>query len=264
MVVFGSVKASPGVTTTAVGVAAAWPDPRWTPVIECDPSGGDLAADFGGCPDPGLVGLATALRRDPAGVDVLSGHTQRLGLSFGRAVDAVFAPAAAAVTRAAIEVITAEPRLPAIRGAGGTVAMVDCGRLDERSPAAPLLAAADAVVVVTRPRLAELAHLSAEAPRLRHLARGAVLVVMVGSGFPPGEVADAVGLPVAAVVPVDLQAGAALRGGARMPRRSSLPGGLTQAGAAIAAAVSHATVPTPLAPAPPMSLSPVKRMAVSP
>ncbi len=66
-----SDKGSPGVTTLALSLAAAWPRP--VTVAECDPAGGDLAlrlTDEAGRPrlhpDPGLLGLAAAARRSTA------------------------------------------------------------------------------------------------------------------------------------------------------------------------------------------------------
>ncbi|RYJ06001.1 MAG: hypothetical protein EON52_08655, partial [Actinomycetales bacterium] len=41
LVAFASAKGSPGVTTASLLVGALWPRP--TIVVECDPSGGDVA-----------------------------------------------------------------------------------------------------------------------------------------------------------------------------------------------------------------------------
>ncbi len=50
-----SLKGSPGVTTWALALAACWPRPASAVLVECDPSGGSLAARFGLAPAPGLV-----------------------------------------------------------------------------------------------------------------------------------------------------------------------------------------------------------------
>jgi len=61
-----SAKGSPGVTSTALAVAFAWPRP--CVLIEADPSGGDIAlrcrAEAGGTltQSPNVLGLATAVR----------------------------------------------------------------------------------------------------------------------------------------------------------------------------------------------------------
>ena len=39
---FGSARHSPGVTTSLLALAAAWPADRQVLVIEADPAGGDL------------------------------------------------------------------------------------------------------------------------------------------------------------------------------------------------------------------------------
>src|SRR5689334_12733244 len=73
---FGSVR-SCGVTTTTAALADAWPDDRRRLVVEVDPAGGTLAAQFGLKPEPGLVSLAAAARRrtDP---ELLWEHCQQI------------------------------------------------------------------------------------------------------------------------------------------------------------------------------------------
>lgn len=57
LIVLGSAKGSPGVTTLAVVLAQCWPGPAV--VAECDLAGGDLAARFSLAPTPGLTGLGS-------------------------------------------------------------------------------------------------------------------------------------------------------------------------------------------------------------
>lgn len=67
LIALGSVKASPGVTTLTVALAARWiGGTARRLVVECDPSGGDLAMRFDLPLSPGLVSLAVA-HRDPTG-----------------------------------------------------------------------------------------------------------------------------------------------------------------------------------------------------
>src|ERR1700734_826069 len=92
LIVIAADKGAPGVTTTALALAAVWPRPVL--LAECDPSGGDLVYRFpaahGGSLDPrrGLVTLAGAARPGPpprppwehtpkmaGGLDVLTGVT---------------------------------------------------------------------------------------------------------------------------------------------------------------------------------------------
>src|SRR5665213_4511800 len=83
-----SVKGSPGVTTTACALGAAWPTDRKVLLVEADPFGGDLAAQFGAAPNVGLWSLLAASRRGlnegavwehcsflPGGLPVLFGLT---------------------------------------------------------------------------------------------------------------------------------------------------------------------------------------------
>jgi len=72
-------KGSPGVSITALVLAAVWPRPAV--LAECDPSGGDLVFTLrreGGdvlAGDRGIVSLATALRVPGAATEVLA-HAQ--------------------------------------------------------------------------------------------------------------------------------------------------------------------------------------------
>ena len=89
VVTFASVKGAPGVTTLACLVGAAWPPDRAPMVVECDVSGGDLAARFRlasriGWPSlvaaarrtRGDVAIASHLQQIPGGLDVLVGSSQ--------------------------------------------------------------------------------------------------------------------------------------------------------------------------------------------
>ncbi|MGH3603225.1 MAG: chromosome partitioning protein, partial [Pseudonocardiaceae bacterium] len=70
-----SLKGSPGVTTFCVALAAQWSAHTRCVLLECDPSGGDLATRFSLASSPGLVSLAAAARRG-SGPDMLGRHTQ--------------------------------------------------------------------------------------------------------------------------------------------------------------------------------------------
>jgi hypothetical protein len=149
-------KGAPGVTTTALALAAVWPRPVL--LAECDPAGGDLAFRFPGAdgerldPRRGLLSLAVAARRglQPGqvwehiqklygGIDVLVGVTnadQGTGLSMfwgqlGRALAGV-------------------PQADVI---------ADCGRLGTDGPATDLLAEASEVLLLTRAEVGEVIRL---------------------------------------------------------------------------------------------------------
>ena len=67
LIVVASDKGSPGVTTTAITLAAVWP--RRALLAELDPSGGDVALRLRGprgaplSPEVGLISLAVGVRR---------------------------------------------------------------------------------------------------------------------------------------------------------------------------------------------------------
>ena len=174
------VKSRPGATTTALGLAAVLPESARPVVVECDPAGGDLAARHGLTMSPGLVELATATRTGAAANigEALSRYAQHVRLR-DRTVEAVVAPSGGAQTRVALSVL-ARPGHSALTAADRTV-IADCGRLDFSSAAWPLVGMADAVLVLTRGRLDELAHLREHVDELVRAA-GDRLVVLLASG----------------------------------------------------------------------------------
>ncbi|MGH3947509.1 MAG: chromosome partitioning protein [Pseudonocardiaceae bacterium] len=186
------VKSRPGATTTAVGLAAVLPAASRPVVVECDPAGGDLVLRHGLAASPGLVELATATRTteetDPgAGRDeVLSRFAQPLRLG-DHVVQVVVAPPGGAQSRVALSVLT-RPGHDVLRGTDRVV-IADCGRLDHPSPTWPLLQVADAVVVLTRGRAEELAHLREHIGELVRQVTGRLVVMLAAGGmYGAGEV----------------------------------------------------------------------------
>lgn len=164
-------KGAPGVTTTAVALAAVWPRPVL--LAECDPAGGDLVYRLpgeGGRLDPrrGLLSLAVAARRDlqpsqlwvhaqklRGGLDVLLGVTSA---EQGAGLEPLWGPVGG--------VLAGLPQADVI---------ADCGRLGPDGAFYDLLAHAAAVVLVTRPSLGEVV-------RLRDRASAVALAVRQRSG----------------------------------------------------------------------------------
>lgn len=211
LIAIGSVKGSPGVTTLAVALAARWPvqGPGRPVVVECDPSGGSLAARFGLRTAPGLVSLTAAARQDTE-PGLLWAHTQPLP----GGLPAVVAPPGADYTRAALAtLLDARRAVSVLRGAArpGAVVIADCGRLDPGSPAAAIAREADRLLLVARPRPDELSHLMAAMSMVDLWAMHPHLV-LTGSGYPPAAVARELGVPVLAVIPHDEPGAAALTG----------------------------------------------------
>ena len=149
-------KGAPGVTTTALALAAVWPRPVL--LAECDPAGGDLVYRLPGegsdrlDPRRGLLSLAVAARRDlqPAqlwthaqklrgGLDVLLGVTSA---DQGAGLEPLWGPVGS--------VLSGLPQADVI---------ADCGRLGPDGPYYDLLAHAAAVLLIARPSLGELVRL---------------------------------------------------------------------------------------------------------
>lgn len=215
VIAFGSAKASPGVTTTAVALASVWPEEREPLIVEADPDGGSLAARFEVSAEPGLVSFAAAVRRSPdvapGGDDLpdsdgtLARHTQNLPGE----IPLLTGPPAAEQAHAALT--TAGTAL--VTGRTDRVdLLLDCGRVGHRSPSLPLACEADVLALVTRPRLDEVHHLVHRVAALRDRARHLCLVTIGTRPYAPPEVADALQLPLAGAIPDDPRAARALNG----------------------------------------------------
>ena len=147
LVVVGSVTGSPGATSLAIGLAAAWPDAaRRRVVVEADPDGGRLGAELGVGVEPGLMALALAARTS-------TGLTADDLVERGAAAVADWSviPAPASPEQAHSALVHAAGSLAAVMAGDplGPVWIVDAGRLSTRSPALPFAVAADHVIVVT-------------------------------------------------------------------------------------------------------------------
>jgi MinD-like ATPase involved in chromosome partitioning or flagellar assembly len=201
IVAIGSIKGAPGVTTTALALAAVWPATRGVLVAEVDPDGGVIAARRELSLEPGVVTLAAALRR---GGDSLTTHTQALGDN----VRALVAPPSAEQARAALNV--AGDRLWQAFDALSDDLLVDCGRLTVTSPVMAAARRAAITLLLARPRLEDIALLRLRVPVLRREGVDP-RVVMVGDGpYHRDEVASAIDAPVIAALPADRRTAEAL------------------------------------------------------
>jgi Mrp family chromosome partitioning ATPase len=207
LIALASVKASPGVTTTALALAAAWKSAGRRLLVEADPSGGDLGPWLGLPADAGLAGLAAAARH---GHD--EGAAWRHARELAGGTHLITGPAGAGQAAACVTAL-AGTSLPQELAGGPEPVLADCGRLDPGSPAIPLAAAAAVTLLVVRPRVSELAHLE---PRIRGLEQAGLrlALVLVPGGrrqppepeYPAGEIAAALGVPVQASLPSDPRA----------------------------------------------------------
>jgi hypothetical protein len=217
LLALASNRGSPGCTTTALALAAAWPSERGAPLlVEADPDGGVLAARAGLGIKPGLIELCgrarVALTDDdvwsfaqelPGGQPVLVGHP---------AAEQCHAALRAAGARLAEYLATMPDR----------DAIVDVGRLRPGSPASAIVGRADVVLVVVHPTVEEIGAVAYRAGVLRDA--GAALVLIGDRPYSVGEVAAAVEVPVVGVIAYDVRGAAALANGlgTRAVARTSL------------------------------------------
>lgn len=214
LVALCSFKGSPGVTTSALAMAACWPTGTQPVVVECDPAGGDIFARFRLEPVPGLVSLAAAARRS-VGPGVLAQHTQRLP----GGLPVVVGPAGAEQARAALGEITHHQAavLRAAADQDGMVVLADCGRVDPDSSALPIVRAADALVLLVHARDDQLTHVATRLATATRWARTRGLV-LVGEGYPTSEVEKGLGIGVMGRIPHDPKGAAILSGTAHAGR----------------------------------------------
>ncbi len=198
-----SLKAAPGVTTTAVALGAVWPSERRVLVAELDPTGGDLASRFALPLEPGLLTLAAALRRS-RGEQLVWRHCQRL--AGGLAVLA--SPPASGQASSAL---AAPGVLDALVEVGGDV-VADCGRLYPGSPARVVIRHAAVTVLIARPAVDEVEHLAGDLPAIAGDCPRLGLVVVGQGDYPASEIAAALGVELLGVLPRDPHGAAWLAG----------------------------------------------------
>ncbi|MER6075156.1 hypothetical protein ABT187_41445 [Streptomyces sp. NPDC001817] len=208
MVVFGSVSGAPGVTTTALALAAVWPpevDGGVRPVmVEADPSGGDLMIRFGLPASPSLLDVAAAAGQPYPG-SLLGAVSE---LPFG--VRAVVAVPGRGPCREAVRLLAGEAGRSVLLGDGrdlGTV-LLDVGRLGE--DVGPLLQAADQVVLVARGGAEPLTHVSVCGLDVDACAGRLTLAVVGPCLYPAEEIANTLGIGRVVFLPWDAKGVAAM------------------------------------------------------
>lgn len=208
-----SAKGSPGATTLALGLAAGWPQ-RAAALVEADGAGGDLVTRFGLHHVPGLATMALVARdltRPP--------RPDQWVQALPCGVEAVLAPPGPAAAASLSTLNVRGGQLLRLLAVGRSAVVVDVGRWRPGSPADPLLAASDVVLVVIRPVPEEIRQLAERLPGLRERVAEVRLVLVGERGpWPPREIATGLGVPLAATLPID-RAGAAVLAGRAMPRR---------------------------------------------
>lgn len=210
VVALASAKGAPGVTTSALLLAALWPGAL---LVEADPAGGDLrcwlTASLGEAlrPDVGVVSLLSAHQLTGVVTDRrLATHAQQLagGLSV---LVGPGSPAQAETLRGLW------PQLATAVQAAVEPVVLDVGRVDVRGDTdLLLLRAASRVLLVCRPELASLLHTRDLLDALT--AQGvAAAVLLLGSGAQRDDAARALGTVRVHLLPDDPDAARALSGG---------------------------------------------------
>lgn len=204
ILVLTSAAGAPGVTTTAIGLARCWAGDTLLVDADRQPTQAVLAGFLNGAPAAGrgLTGLARAHRERRSVSDELRLHCLPLGTDPDHR--RMFLPGFSHPGSPALfgpiwpDLMTA---LAQVSAAGATV-IVDAGRIGDGLPP-PLVAEADAVLVVTRTSLRALAgvrlHLPPLQQRIDSLATGTQLgLMLIGDGRPYGgrEISRQFGLPV--------------------------------------------------------------------
>lgn len=206
MLALASIKGSPGVTTTALALAAASADGPEAIVAELDPGGGDIAARFSRPFEPGLLSLAAAARRPGEPVRLADHSQQILG-----GISVLVGPVAGERAHAAMRLLSERGVWHELQS-GETLVLADCGRLDGSSTALAIVEASTALVVVCRRILSELQHVHARLPWLRRVAEH-VRIVLIGDGaYTEAEVAESLEVDVLGTLPADTNAARILRG----------------------------------------------------
>ena len=260
LIVLTSASGSPGATTTAVGLALAWPRP--VVLVEADPTGGSpiLAGYFRGtiAPDRGLIDLALAHRDDHVEA-ALPGTLMPIPDSApaaAREPEAWLLPGIRSHAQARSLTPVWEPLRRAFHALErtGQDVIVDAGRLGVTGSPEPLIRGADLTLLTVRTDLVSLSGAKSWAQTLREDvetagAPGTLGLVLVGEKRPyaAADVAKVLGLPVTAGIAWDPAAAAVFSHGASPPRRfegSPLVRSLRAVRAAIEATVtaSRATV----------------------
>lgn len=176
LIAFASAKGSPGVSVTLAGLARVWPRPA--AVADLDPVGGDTLLRYrDGSGEPlnpsrGLLSLGAAVRAGQAAD--LEEHLQTTAGGM-RVLTGVSSPGQVIGLGPAWQHIARTLRSSTVD------VLADCGRLAPGSPAMPVVEQADAVVLLVRDGLEDVAHLRERLLGLKATLRiGSIDAIPVG------------------------------------------------------------------------------------
>ncbi|MFD3430743.1 BTAD domain-containing putative transcriptional regulator [Nocardia fluminea] len=219
-----------GTTATTLALARTWPGPEAGLILEADPDGGQLAEMVDADPYRGLASLPRAITPgEPIDPVLLAQHVQYL--PGGEALLAAPPHRDADRAEQAAQLLTAAH---ASWAELGVTVFADCGVLAPDSVPDPVMAAADACLIVVR---AEHNDPEQAARRVRALARHSPCrgVVLIGASA-RSDYATLLGLPLLGTLPENRASAQALLHGTRAPRRRPR---LLPAARTIATALHH-------------------------
>ena len=242
VIALASASGSPGVTTTALGLALLWPRPVL--LVEADPTGGSglLAGYFGGTREyeTGLIELALTASSVHDGLAEVSQRIEGTSVSF---VAGTRSHTQASALRDLWQPLSEE--LADLKTTGQDV-IVDAGRLGLVGTPEPLLTNADLTLLVTRTTLPALSAVRSWADSIQRgtfdWQQSGVVIIGEKRPYTGGEVSGVLGLPVVASLPDDSAAAAVFSRGAQHPKRfetGPLVRGLRAGIASIHSAVSR-------------------------
>lgn len=202
VVVVGSVRGSPGVTTTALLLASCLDGGV---MVEADLDGGVLAVRYGLGREPGLTTLAAAQTVEPG---AWRQHAQDAG-----GVPVLVGPDSA--ERALALWSRAGDQLAAALAASDAAVVVDAGRLRPHAATTVALAVASLALVLVRPEPEDLVGLSHRLPVLRRTTPAVGLVLIGRGSYSAADISTELGVEVLGGLPEDRRAIAMLtaRGG---------------------------------------------------
>lgn len=195
-----SAKGSPGVTTSTLALAAAWP--RTAIVVDADPFGGDVRAGLGRGvwpPDAELRELVLDARHGSV-EEALWRRVHRTGEHCPPVLAGLGSVGQAGA-------VPWNRIAPALRRLTDADAVADCGRFLQTDGVLPLLQGGDAVVLVTGSSLPAVRSAARLSPVLRRLlddvAQLWLLVVRPDQPYSAVEIADGCRIPLLGELPDD-------------------------------------------------------------
>jgi hypothetical protein len=204
---------SPGVTTTALALALAWPSQ--VIVAECDPSGGDILAGLFAGHLPGTNGLL------PLAMEAGRGHDAAAAALWRELIDlddehSRKLLAGISDPRQAAGIAPYWPALAETLAAVPADVIADCGRLDANPAVAPVLTAASLAVLVLRPSLRQVSKARQRIELLADILGSTqrLVILLTGEGTHSAkEIAKVLGIPVAGSLPQDHKTASVLSDG---------------------------------------------------